>query len=39
VVLNPNGIIAFQFADAHVYGFESMVRVADGMEPFITTQH
>lgn len=34
VVFNPNGIIAFQFADAHVYGFESMVRVAEGMEPF-----
>jgi CubicO group peptidase (beta-lactamase class C family) len=39
VILNPNGIITFQFADAHVYGFESMVRVADGMEPFITPQH
>jgi CubicO group peptidase (beta-lactamase class C family) len=34
VILNPNGIITFQFADAHVYGFESMVRVADGLEPF-----
>jgi hypothetical protein len=35
VILNPNGIITFQFADAHVYGFESMVRVADGMKPFV----
>jgi CubicO group peptidase (beta-lactamase class C family) len=34
VILNPNGIITFQFADAHVYGFESMVKVADGMIPF-----
>ena len=34
VILNPNGIITFRFADAHVYGFESMVRVADGLEPF-----
>ena len=35
VLLNPNGIITFQFADAHIYGFESMVNVADGMDPFI----
>ncbi|HSR30431.1 MAG TPA: serine hydrolase domain-containing protein [Anaerolineae bacterium] len=36
VILNPNGITTFQFADAHIYGFESMVKVADGMEPFTT---
>jgi CubicO group peptidase (beta-lactamase class C family) len=36
VIFNPNGIIAFQFADAHVYGFESMVKVADKMDPFIS---
>ncbi|HEY45368.1 MAG TPA: beta-lactamase family protein [Anaerolineae bacterium] len=35
VILNPNGLITFQFADAHIYGFESMVKVADGMDPFI----
>jgi CubicO group peptidase (beta-lactamase class C family) len=35
VILNPNGIITFQFADAHIYGFESMVKVADGMDPFL----
>jgi hypothetical protein len=35
VILNPNGIITFQFTDAHIYGFESMVRVADGMDPFL----
>jgi hypothetical protein len=35
VIFNPNGIITFQFADAHIYGFESMVDVADGMDPFI----
>jgi CubicO group peptidase (beta-lactamase class C family) len=35
VILNPNGIITFQFTDAHVYGFESMVGVADGMDPFL----
>ena len=35
VILNPNGIITFQFADAHIYGFESMVKVADGMVPFL----
>jgi hypothetical protein len=34
VVLNPNGIVTFQFADAHVYGFESMVKVAEGLGPF-----
>ncbi len=34
VILNPNGIITFQFADAHIYGFESMVKVADGMDAF-----
>jgi CubicO group peptidase (beta-lactamase class C family) len=35
VIFNPNGIITFQFADAHIYGFESMVKVADGMDPFL----
>jgi hypothetical protein len=34
IIFNPNGIITFQFADAHIYGFESMVKVADAMEPF-----
>jgi hypothetical protein len=34
VILNPNGIVTFQFADAQIYGFESMVKVADGMDPF-----
>ena len=34
VIFNPNGIVAFQFADAHVYGFESMVKVAEGLAPF-----
>lgn len=34
VILNPNGIIALQFADAQIYGFESMVKVADGMRPY-----
>jgi CubicO group peptidase (beta-lactamase class C family) len=38
VILNPNGIITFQFADAHIYGFESMVKVADGMDTFIAPQ-
>ena len=38
VILSPNGIITFQFADAHIYGFESMVRVADGIEPFLAGQ-
>ena len=38
VILNPNGVITFQFADAHIYGFESMVKVADGMEAFIAPQ-
>jgi CubicO group peptidase (beta-lactamase class C family) len=38
VILNPNGIITFQFADAHIYGFESMVKVADGMDAFIAPQ-
>ena len=33
VILNPNGTITFQFADAHVYGFESMVKVAEGLGP------
>ena len=34
VIFNPNGIITFQFSDAHIYGFESMVEVADEMQPF-----
>jgi CubicO group peptidase (beta-lactamase class C family) len=34
VIINPNGIIAFQFADAHIYGFESMVSVVEAMAPF-----
>jgi CubicO group peptidase (beta-lactamase class C family) len=34
VVLAPNGITAFRFSDAHVYGAEDMVRVADGIAPF-----
>ena len=34
VALMPNGITAFRFADAHIYGIESMVRVADGIRPF-----
>ncbi len=38
VILNPNGIITFQFADAHIYGFESMVKVADGMDAFVASQ-
>jgi len=34
VALLPNGMTAFRFADAHVYGIESMVKVADGIDPF-----
>jgi CubicO group peptidase (beta-lactamase class C family) len=34
VALMPNGMTAFRFADAHIYGIESMVRVADGIRPF-----
>lgn len=33
VALMPNGIVAFRFADAHVYGVETMVRIADDMRP------
>ena len=34
VALLPNGMTAFRFADAYAYGIESMVRVADGIDPF-----
>jgi hypothetical protein len=34
VIFNPNGITTFVFSDAHVYLFESMVEVAEGIEPF-----
>jgi hypothetical protein len=36
VILNPSGVITFQFADAHIYGFESMVKVADGIDAFVS---
>jgi CubicO group peptidase (beta-lactamase class C family) len=34
VALMPNGMTGFRFADAFAYGIESMVRVADGIDPF-----
>jgi CubicO group peptidase (beta-lactamase class C family) len=34
VALMPNGITAFRFADAHIYGVDSMVRVAAGIRPW-----
>jgi hypothetical protein len=34
IILAPNGITAFRFADAHIYGFESLVGVMDSIEPF-----
>jgi CubicO group peptidase (beta-lactamase class C family) len=34
VALMPNGITAFRFADAHIYGVDSMVRVAKGIRPW-----
>ncbi len=34
VIFNPNGITTFVFSDAHVYLFESMVKVAEGIQPF-----
>ena len=34
VALMPNGMTGFRFADALAYGIESMVRVADGIDPF-----
>ena len=34
VIFNPNGITTFVFSDAHIYLFESMVQVAEGIEPF-----
>jgi hypothetical protein len=36
VALMPNGMTAFRFSDAHVYGVETMVKVADGITPFPT---
>jgi CubicO group peptidase (beta-lactamase class C family) len=33
-ILAPNGVTAFRFADAHVYGFESMVGVMENLLPF-----
>jgi len=34
VVLMPNGITAFRFSDAYIYGVGSMVRAADAIVPF-----
>jgi CubicO group peptidase (beta-lactamase class C family) len=34
VALMPNGITAFRFADAHIYGIESMVEVAEAILPW-----
>ncbi|MBN1137869.1 MAG: serine hydrolase [Anaerolineae bacterium] len=34
VVLMPNGMTAFRFSDAHIYGVSSMVKVADAIVPF-----
>jgi CubicO group peptidase (beta-lactamase class C family) len=34
VALMPNGITAFRFTDSHIYGIDSMVRVADRIRPF-----
>jgi ferredoxin len=34
VALMPNGITAFRFADAHLYGIESMVEVAEAILPW-----
>lgn len=34
VALMPNGMTAFRFADAHIYGVDSMVRVAAAMRPW-----
>jgi CubicO group peptidase (beta-lactamase class C family) len=34
VALVPNGVTTFRFADAHIYGIESMVKVAGGIRPF-----
>ncbi|UCG26218.1 MAG: serine hydrolase [Chloroflexota bacterium] len=36
VVLNPNGLTAFRFSDAHNYDVASKVRTAAGIEPFPT---
>ncbi len=34
VALVPNGMVAFRFTDAHIYGVESMVKVAEGIRPW-----
>jgi CubicO group peptidase (beta-lactamase class C family) len=34
VVLNPNGITTFRFADSHIYDTLPLIWVADGIEPF-----
>ncbi len=34
VALMPNGLVAFRFTDAHIYGVESMAKVAEGIRPF-----
>ena len=34
VILTPNGVVAFQFSDAQVYGFEGIVSVAEGLVQF-----
>ena len=34
VILAPNGVVAFQFGDSHIYGFESMVEAAEELGQF-----
>ena len=34
VALMPNGMTAFRFADAHIYGIESMVEVTEAILPW-----
>ncbi|MGB3906697.1 MAG: serine hydrolase domain-containing protein [Anaerolineae bacterium] len=34
VALAPNGLVAFRFADAHIYGVGAMVRVAEVIRPW-----
>ena len=34
VALMPNVMTAFRFADAHIYGIESMVEVAEAILPW-----
>jgi hypothetical protein len=34
VALMPNGMTAFRFTDAHIYGVDEMVRVAEGIRPW-----